>query len=320
MQDNWVDFKAVKAAVSLPAVLARYQVNWLREKSDELSGRCPIHKGEGANSFHVNLAKGAFNCFSCKAHGNVLDFVAAMEKCSVRDAALKLKEWFAISDAPTGVPTRAQPADVGRGVGEKGAASNKLLTFQLKSVDPAHAYLSARGISRETAESFGVGFFGGKGSMSGRVVIPIHNEDGGLVAYAGRAIDGSEPKYKLPVGFHKSLELFNLHRAWGQTPENDWTTVVLVEGFFDCMKVSQAGFPCVALMGCSMSLQQHELLARRYRRVMLMLDGDEAGQAAKQEIANRLLYSHWIRAVSLAQGIQPDHLSTEELRLALDFT
>ena len=53
--------------------------------------------------------------------------------------------------------------------------------------------------------------------MSGRVVIPIHNERGELVAYAGRSIDGSEPKYKLPAGFHKSLELFNLHRAIGET-------------------------------------------------------------------------------------------------------
>jgi DNA primase len=96
--------------------------------------------------------------------------------------------------------------------------------------------------------------------------------------------------------------------------------VVLVEGSFDCMKASEAGFPCVALMGCSMSQHQHELLTRHFRLVVLMLDGDEAGRAAKQEIANRLMYSHWVRGVSLAQGIQPDQLSSEELRLALDFT
>ena len=70
-------------------------------------------------------------------------------------------------------------------------------------------------------------------------------------------------------------------------------------------------------MGCSMSEHQYELLVRYFRRVVLMLDGDEAGQAAKQELSNRLLYSHWIRAVSLAQGIQQAQLSTEELRLAI---
>ena len=86
MQDNWVDFKAVKSAVDILAVLDHYQINWLRKSKDELRGRCPIHNGQGDSSFHVNLRKNAFNCFSCKARGNVLDFVAAMEKCSVRDA------------------------------------------------------------------------------------------------------------------------------------------------------------------------------------------------------------------------------------------
>jgi len=57
MQDNWVDFKAVKAAVNFPSVLDHYQVNWLRRKGDELRGRCPIHQGEGLSSFHVNSSK-----------------------------------------------------------------------------------------------------------------------------------------------------------------------------------------------------------------------------------------------------------------------
>ena len=90
--------------------------------------------------------------------------------------------------------------------------------------------------------------------MHDRIVIPIHNSEGELVAYAGRSIDGSEPRYKFPAGFHKSLELFNLHRVKGEV------SVVLVEGFFDCMKVTQAGFPCVALMGSTMSKAQEELL------------------------------------------------------------
>src|SRR6266699_297461 len=97
MNNNWVDFKAVKDATSMQMVLEHYQVNWLRKEKAELVGRCPIHQGEGDRAFHVSLSKNAFNCFSCKARGNVLDFVAAMEKCSVRDAALKLAEWFSIS-------------------------------------------------------------------------------------------------------------------------------------------------------------------------------------------------------------------------------
>ena len=95
MQDNWVDFKVVKEAVTMEMILGRYGVNWLRKSKDELRGRCPVHQGDGESAFHVSLSRSAFNWFSCKARGNVLDFVAAMEKCSVRDAALKLADWFA---------------------------------------------------------------------------------------------------------------------------------------------------------------------------------------------------------------------------------
>jgi DNA primase len=72
--------------------------------------------------------------------------------------------------------------------------------------------------------------------MAGRIVIPIESERGELVAYAGRSIDGSEPKYKLPAGFKKSQVLFNLCRAMEEVPTG---AVVLVEGFFDCMKVTR---------------------------------------------------------------------------------
>src|SRR5262249_28359851 len=126
--------------------------------------------------------------------------------------------------------------------------------------------------------------------------------------------------YKLPAGFHKALVLFNLHRSIAKSPAGDDSTVVLVEGFFDCMKVWQAGYACVALMGSSMSQQQHELLYKHFRQVILMLDGDEAGRAATKEVAGRLIYSHLLRAVSLTGGVQPDRLSTGELQRALSFS
>ena len=311
MQDNWVDFKAVKAAVTMEMILGRYQINWLRKKDDELRGRCPIHQGEGTDTFHVSLSKNAFHCFSCKARGNVLDFVAAMEKCRVRDAALKLAEWFTITEDKSPAPEAAKPESR---VGESAAVVNKALNFQLKNVDPAHPYISGRGITRETAEAFGVGYFSGRGSMCGRVVIPIHNERGELVAYAGRSIDGSEPRYKLPAGFHKSVELFNLHRAIGESGDG---RVVVVEGFFDCMKVSQAGLPCVALMGSSLSDAQEELLAGHFKNACLMFDGDEAGRRATDELLVRLGRRMYVWAAVLQEGAQPDQLSDEELKSRL---
>ena len=149
--------------------------------------------------------------------------------------------------------------------------------------------------------------------MHDRIVIPIHNSEGELVAYAGRSIDGSEPRYKFPAGFHKSLELFNLHRVRGEV------SVVLVEGFFDCMKVTQAGFPCVALMGSTMSKAQEELIGEYFGHVVVMLDGDEAGREAAVGIADRLQrVVYQVQLVDLPQGVQPDQLSTDEIHRLLD--
>lgn len=314
MSNPFVDFRAVKAAVTISMALDHYGVNWLRKKGDELRGRCPIHKGEGTDTFHANLTKNAFQCFSCKARGNVLDFVAAMEQCTARDAAVKLAEWFSISDSKVNPQIRGGgPPKKQAGPAESGGeakAENKPLTFQLKGVNPEHPYLADRGIPKETAENFGIGYFGGKGSMSGRVVIPIHNERGELVAYAGRAIDGSEPKYKLPGGFHKSLVLYNLHRC---LERGDASTVVVVEGFFDAIAVHVAGYPCVALMGSSLSQEQERLVCGNFAGVIVMLDGDEAGRAGTDDCLLRLGRRMWVKAVPLDEGKQPDMLSRDQL-------
>jgi DNA primase len=177
-------------------------------------------------------------------------------------------------------------------------------------VDACHPYLAKRGLTYETAAYFGVGFFSGKGSMSGRVVIPIHDTQGELVAYAGRAIGGAQPRYKLPANFQKSHVVFNLHRA--QASKNP--SVVVVEGFFDCLKVHQAGFnSVVALMGSSLSDTQAKLLEANFDRVVLMLDGDEAGRAACREIAPRLATRLWVRITAVPPARQPDQLSSCEI-------
>jgi len=123
---------------------------------------------------------------------------------------------------------------------------NRPLGFAPTDIDYAHPYLTQRGIDCATAIAFGVGFYAGPGLMSGRIVIPIRNERGEIVAYAGRAVDGRPPKYKLPFGFRKARELFNVQRALTTGSR----TVILVEGYFDCMRVHQAGFlSVVGLMG-----------------------------------------------------------------------
>ena len=142
-------------------------------------------------------------------------------------------------------------------------------------------------------------------------MIPVHNTRGELIAYAGRAIDGQEPKYRFPAGFRKSLILFNLHRAI----TTKTSTVVVVEGFFDAIAVHQAGYPAVvALMGSTLSRYQADLLSSHFARVIVMLDGDDAGRQGAAAVAAALAERMAVTAASLTDGLQPDQLAADEIR------
>jgi DNA primase len=308
MPAKWVDLRGVKAVASLEAVLRWYQVKDLHRSGpkDQLRGRCPLHGEGGEDAFHASLSKNAYHCFYCQAHGNVLDFVAGMEHCSVREAGLRLQDW--LHSGQLGATGRPEKQLVPK---EEGLNP---LSFQLRDVDAAHPYLAHRGIERGTADRFGVGFYSGRGLMSKRIVIPIHDVQGRLVAYCGRSLDEALPRYRLPAGFRKSLVLFNLHRAasCGQT------SAVIVEGFFDCMKVDQSGWKSVvALMGSSLSSEQERLLLGLFRRIILFLDGDAAGKAGTSAIMARLAARCDVQAIRLADGEQPDQLTEQQIQLHL---
>jgi len=111
--------------------------------------------------------------------------------------------------------------------------------------------------------------------------------------------------------FRKSLVLFNLHRA-----AQYGNRVIVVEGFFDCLKVHQAGLPCVvALMGCSLSARQEQLLTEHFREVIVLMDGDRAGRAAAATIGPQLVTRLSTRVVEVPMGTQPDQLGDEQIRL-----
>lgn len=195
--------------------------------------------------------------------------------------------------------------------GEAEGPINPPLTFRLK-LDAAHPYLAERGVSLEIAEAFGLGYCS-RGMMQGRICIPIHNEAGELVAYAGRWPGDSgwpagEERYKLPPGFRKSHVLFNLNRV----PDDDWH-VVLVEGFFSVFRLYAMDVPAVALMGCSLSDEQIELLARRTKRITVLTDGDAAGRAARAGIVPRLAERLDVYAPLLPEGTSPDTLDDDVL-------
>jgi DNA primase len=202
MMRGWVDYRAVKAAVSIEMALASYGIQLHRLDRAYLRGRCPLpaHSSKSSRqSFIVNTEKNAWACHSdsCVAErgrigGNVLDFISAMENCSIREAALKLQEWFMVP--PVRSPRVSQPKV--KHSQEILPGGNTPLSFALSHIDSSHPYLAGRGIDSETARYFGVGYHRGKGFLAGRVVVPIHDENGFLVAYAGGSVDETDPKYR----------------------------------------------------------------------------------------------------------------------------
>src|SRR5438067_1782904 len=216
MATTWVDFKQLKADVAIEQVLAHYGVHLRRINATELRGRCPLPthtSSRSRDSFAVSIARNVWSCrsLSCmqarggRPGGNILDLVALMEGCSIRDAALRVQDWSGAAPERYVVPRLVRAEAV--------AVANPPLRFTLQYVDTAHPYLASRSVTPQTIRTFGLGLYTGNGLLRGRIVIPIHNGSGELIAYAGRAIDGHEPKYRFPAGFRKSLALFNLHRA-----------------------------------------------------------------------------------------------------------
>lgn len=310
---GWVSFSQVKKAAPIGAVLERYGWRRVRQRGDQLERRCPIHRGERDDAFHADLGGNGFHCFSCGAKGSVLDLVAALESCPPRQAALLLQRWF---DPAAGCATG--PGAIGV-VAERERIRKKdvfppPLPFRLNPIGSSHPYLRQRGIAPGTATYFGVGHYPGRGIMRDRIVIPIHDQGGQLVAYAGRAVQQTGPKYLLPPGFAKSQVLFNLHRA----ATYPGPAIILVEGYFDCMKVHQAGFPRVAaLMGCCLSARQQHLLVSHAERIVLMLDADLAGMNASRQIAHRLSALRPVHLAALPPGAQPDQMSSDNIKQVL---
>lgn len=348
----FIDFTAVKAAVTFEQVLDRYGLTAKMHRTrngDGLDGPCPIHpEATGKDTFKVTLSKNCWFCHlsACKCGGNHLDFVAKMEGCDAHEAALKIDQWFNLglagkskaapdrqredgsqpqatassqkstpmsqtTDQPQ--PVKEQPEDDGE---------NKPLNFKLENLKIDHPYLSERGISSATVEEFGLGFCA-KGTMSGRIVIPIHNAGGDLVGYAGRwpgLPPEDRPKYKLPAGFKKSAEVFNLERA---CLEEKGLPLIVVEGFFDVLKLWQLGFHrVVSIMGSSLSARQEAaLVAASEGRsgIILMFDEDEAGRTGREKALARLARHLFVHVAVLPHpGAQPDHLTECELHALLD--
>jgi DNA primase len=321
---RYVDFKLVKKTVSMEQILEHYGLlETLTRKGDSLSGRNPFdHESTNPTRFRVSLSKNCWNIFGSDLGGNVLDFVVAMESCDLKTAAKHLQDWFnlepgALPKKPITPPTKPK---VQQEKDESEPRVNSLLSFELNHLDPDHEYLSERGFTSECIQHFGLGFCE-KGIMGGRIAIPIRNVQAQLVGYIGRW-PGEPPKgearYKLPKGFHKSNELYNIHTVHEFNCSD--AVLILVEGVFDCMRLWQLGYLCVAaVLGSELSDAQVSLLTEAWQgRILVMFDQDDAGLNGANKAIQKLCSHHWVRVAHLPEpNMQPDHFDQARFHQSL---
>lgn len=324
---NWVNYQEIKSKVTLAMVLEHYQIA-LSKSGNNYTACCPIHKGSNPKQFSVNMERNIWKCFGdCQKGGNVLDFVSAMENgISIHESALKLKNWFfagdtvdtKATDQPPG-QTKVKKAGSELVRKEKQTLVNQPLPFALKKLDKSHPFFAREGIKPETVEHFGLGYCN-QGMMKNRIVIPIHDHQGQLIAYCGRALDEelikAEGKYKLPSsekGFYKSHVLYNLHR---QTKP---TQLILVESFKSVWKFHQHGQANVITpLGSSVSDEQAELLGEILGSsgvLIIIFDADEAGQTGASNALLKLAGKIFVKVIDISPyALKPHHLSAEQIK------
>jgi DNA primase len=335
---QWINFKELRKNLKFADVLRHHGIEIRTKKPNQHVGACPLpnHSGERkASSFSANLERNIFQCFSCKAKGNVLDFCALMLGLDpkngeeLRQAALTVQEkLFGIvrPDAKQTTDSHSEmkkPTD--RLASSKPTEINTPLDFTLKALDARHPYLQERKFTAETIQTFGLGFCK-RGFLKDRIAIPLHDPLGRLIGYAGRLVDDKavtddNPKYRFPsareregtvIEFRKTEFLYNGHRIKGPV-EN----LVIVEGFPALWWLVQHDYrDCVALMGCDCSDKQAELLISLlspHGRCWVFTDGNDAGERGAAAVFLKVGVQRFVRRVPLGSGRQPTDCTPAEL-------
>lgn len=316
----------IKQMIRLEDVVERYfPLRRNGSSGKTLIGLCPFHDDRHP-SLHINVKEQYYKCFACGEGGDVFKFVQMMEGCDFRTALLKLAGWYGLSDAsrddyqPVKYPPvrpKQQPAPV-----EPVSQLHIDALFRNHRIvlDLLKEYIPENEILCETYQIFEVGVATAflpcdYNYLCNRIVFPIRNERGELVAFAGRYQGETEGtnirKYMnsstSPV-YHKSEILYGLYQA--QEAIRCHGFVYITEGYKDVLAMHAAGFKnTVALCGTALTEQHVALLSRYTRSVIVMLDADNAGQTNGIKSA-RLLASKGfsVGRVILEPKYDPDSL------------
>ena len=338
-----VDFvEQLKSAVDIVSVVGEY-VRLRKSSAQRYTGLCPFHS-EKTPSFSVNVSKQFYYCFGCHAHGDVLKFVQEIEHISFYEALKDLSERYGIP-----MPKRSQYTDeeTRRRAAifqmHDLAQENFRDNLNGSAGEAARAYLAGRGLTAETIDQFGLGYADRSGrelvrlfeqrgfaadlieesGLAGkradgsfydrfrnRLMFPIHNERGSIIAFGGRALAADDqPKYlnspETPI-YRKREVLYNLHRAKDAIRKQDRS--ILVEGYMDAIGVTAAGFgPVVASCGTSLTTQQVQALKRHSQHIVVNFDPDAAGGGgAERSIDVLLAEGLFVKIMELDGDLDPD--------------
>jgi DNA primase len=320
----------------------------LKRRGANYIANCPFH-GEKTPSFIVSPAKGIYKCFGCGAAGNSVKFVMEHEKISYPEALRYVAKKYNIEIEESQVRTNEQQAEqqlydslyIINQFAADHFQSNLLMTDEGRSV--GLSYFKDRHLNDNTIQKFGLGYsierndallnearqkayplellkelglasdrYGRDADFfRARVMFPIHNTSGKIVAFAGRTLlsDKKIPKYvnspETPI-YHKSQVLYGLYWARNDIRKKDecW----LVEGYLDVISLVQAGIEnVVASSGTSLTQEQIKLIRRYTENIVILYDGDPAGiNAALRGMELIIEEGLNVRIVLLPDGHDPD--------------
>ncbi len=337
-----MDFKdQVKEASDIVRVIGEYVR--LKKMGPSYKGLCPFHN-EKTPSFNVHAAQQYFKCFGCGIGGDVFKFVQEIEHISFFEALKLLADRNGMQ-----MPKRNEfvdPDAKARGsIEDMNGLAAQLFRNNLISTmgADARAYLTKRGLSWEMVEQFGLGLSDRNSGLlkllqqqgysneqletsgliskresdgrlfdkfRGRLMFPIHNESGKIIAFGGRALaEGDEPKYlnspATPL-YEKSSVLYNLNRA--KNAARKFERMVLVEGYMDVIGVFAAGVEeVVASCGTALTAKQVRMMRRMASRIVVNFDPDPAGRnATEKSILIMLEEGVEVAVLELEDGLDPD--------------
>ena len=335
--------KAVKEKLSIVDVVSGYAK--LERAGGSLRARCPFH-AEKSPSFFVSPDRGTYHCFGCGVGGDIFSFIEAIEGVDFKGALKMLAE-------RAGVPLiygQAEKKDPTDRLYE--ALETATVMYQARLDDAARAYLTKRGLSATTIQSFRVGLAGDgwsditdalqqkgfserelvdaglsrkneKGTLSdkfrNRIIFPIADSVGRIVGFSGRTFGEKAhpdaPKYlNTPETplFHKSRVLYAFDRA--KQPMRKHNFAILVEGQMDLLMSHEAGFAnTVAVSGTAFTDDHAKLVKRMTENLLLALDSDEAGIKAATRAAHvALAHGMNVKVAALTAGKDPADLILEK--------